>query len=625
MLTTHGQTYTVGYERNELGQTTQLQYPDGSLIDRAYTDRGQLLTVKYTPNGGTQADVADFVYDAGRRETTRNLGNGLTTTRSYFADNQIQSIATPGAETLTYSYDANKNPTSEIRSGVMAPYSWSTGPSGFDDEDRLVNWSRTNGDSQTWNLTAVHDWTTTTINGAVQNRTHGPAHEILTMSGAEVPGGSSTLQHDAKGNMTTDERGCGMQWDFDNMLEAFTANGVTDLEDATYTYDAIGRRVSKSVTKAGGIETTLFVHSADQVVCIYQSDAEGATTKRVFVYGAYVDEPILFAASTANPESISYFHRNRQFSTYALTNSSGGQQEFYLYDLLGLHQVLSPTASSLGRATHGNHRITYTGRLFDAESGHLNFRARAVSAKCGRFISRDFVHYYDGLSLYAKYFSVDGMDPSGLTAISSKEKETQPCLVRILIGHNYEISDWLKDDYGSDLECTTDTIYPICCGTRTEKGKEIPYCKRLAQEYPFNSGDILPPMSTAVSNLNGMLFQEYCEGIKNAFNRASKWAKKRRPRKRTCWGWVGCDPITIEMQCSPEYESLINNKEFPDGESIYDHLRASGATEEEAKAQEKAILQMFEKYPQCQGSCNKSYTYTNGVQGPIQTIQNVAK
>lgn len=49
--------------------------------DRAYTNRGQLLSVKYTPNGGAQSDVADFVYDAGGRETTRNLGNGLTTTR----------------------------------------------------------------------------------------------------------------------------------------------------------------------------------------------------------------------------------------------------------------------------------------------------------------------------------------------------------------------------------------------------------------------------------------------------------------------------------------------------------------------------------------------------------------
>ena len=264
-LTTHGQTYTVGYVKNVLGQTTRLVYPDGSLVDRAYTNRGQLQSVNYTPNGGTASSVATFTYDAGGRETQRNLGNGLTTTRSYLADNQILSIATPTVETLTYTYDANKNPTSETRSGVMAPYSWSTGTSGYDDEDRLVNWSRTNGDSQSWNLSPVHDWNTTTINGAVQTRTHGPAHELLTMAGAQVTNSPRTLTYDTKGNMTTDDRGCGMTWDFDNMLQSFAANGVTDLKNATYEYDAIGRRVAKNVGETGGTKTTVFVQAGKQV------------------------------------------------------------------------------------------------------------------------------------------------------------------------------------------------------------------------------------------------------------------------------------------------------------------------------------------------------------------------
>ena len=305
-LTTHGQTYTVGYQKNELGQTTQLQYPNGSLVDRAYTDRGQLLSVKYTPNGGTQSNVADFIYDAGGRETTGNLGNGLTTTRSYFADNQIQSIATPTVETLTYTYDANKNPTSETRSGVMAPYSWTTGPGGYDDEDRLTNWQRINGDSKTWNLSPVHDWTSTTINGALQTRTHGPAHEILTMAGANVSPTPATLQHDPKGNITTDDRGCGMTWDFDNMLQSFAANGVTGLKDATYTYDAIGRRVSKAVIENGGTETTLFVQAGQQVACEYTPGTATTDCDRKYAYGMYIDEVLNFFDATP-PAEVKYW------------------------------------------------------------------------------------------------------------------------------------------------------------------------------------------------------------------------------------------------------------------------------------------------------------------------------
>ncbi|MFO0979669.1 MAG: hypothetical protein U0996_27210 [Planctomycetaceae bacterium] len=43
------------------------------------------------------------------------------------------------------------------------------------------------------NLSPVHDWNTTTIKGAVQSRTHGPAHELLTMAGAQVTNSPRTL------------------------------------------------------------------------------------------------------------------------------------------------------------------------------------------------------------------------------------------------------------------------------------------------------------------------------------------------------------------------------------------------------------------------------------------------
>jgi hypothetical protein len=75
------------------------------------------------------------------------------------------------------------------------------------------------------------------------------------MAGAEVPGGNSTLAHDVKGNMTTDERGCIMTWDFDNMLATFDENGVSGLSDATYEYDAIGRRIAKTVTDTSAVTT----------------------------------------------------------------------------------------------------------------------------------------------------------------------------------------------------------------------------------------------------------------------------------------------------------------------------------------------------------------------------------
>lgn len=412
-LTTHGQTYTVGYQKNVLGQTTQLQYPDGSLVDRAYTNRGQLQAVNYTPLAGAVSSVATFTYDAGGRETARNLGNGLTTTRSYFADNQIQSIATPTVETLTYTYDANKNPTSETRSGVMAPYSWTTGPSGYDDEDRRTNWSRTNGDSQSWNLSPVHDWASTTINGALQTRTHGPAHEILTMTGAQVSPSPATLQHDLKGNMTLDDRGCGMTWDFDNMMQSFAANGVTDLKNATYEYDAIGRRVAKNVAETGDTATTVFVQAGHQVACEYTPTNSTTKCDRKYVYGKYIDEVLQFVNREGTSEAQYWLHQNRQYSAYSVTSTIGVVTESYRYNSCGEVRCHGPNDNQKLRISRIGVMVTFTGRMADMESCFQYYRNRMYSTGIGTFLGRDTEQYIDGSNLYAAYFAAAGVDPHG--------------------------------------------------------------------------------------------------------------------------------------------------------------------------------------------------------------------
>ena len=412
-LTTHGQTYTVGYQKNILGQTTQLQYPDGSLVNRAYTNRGQLQSVNYTPLGGALSSVANFTYDAGGRETQRNLGNGLTTTRGYFADNQIQSIATPTVETLTYTYDANKNPTSETRSGVMAPYSWTTGPTGYDDEDRLKNWSRTNGDSQTWNLSPVHDWQTTSINGAVQTRTHGPAHEILTMAGAGVTPTPATLQHDTKGNMTTDDRGCNMAWDFDNMLESFSANGVTGLSNSTYEYDAIGRRVAKAVAQTtGGTATTLFVQAGQQVTCEYSPGNAPMDCDWKYAYGRYIDETLFQVNAKLLTDAYFWGHFNRQYSIVATSDVSALVHRYMRYARFGsvmCHNAIGAVIID----TESTVVSEFTGRRVDPESGYVFFRARNYCSVTGSYLQRDPAGFVDGTNLYSAYFAPANLDPSG--------------------------------------------------------------------------------------------------------------------------------------------------------------------------------------------------------------------
>ncbi|MFN7876837.1 MAG: hypothetical protein ACK5PB_16060 [Pirellula sp.] len=97
---------------------------------------------------------------------------------------------------LSYTWDANKNKTSETIGGTMSGYGFTSAGTTYDDEDRLTGFARTNGTfNQSWNLTKVGDWTSVTTNGTAQNRTHGPTHELLTAGGRNI----ST---DVKGNIT---------------------------------------------------------------------------------------------------------------------------------------------------------------------------------------------------------------------------------------------------------------------------------------------------------------------------------------------------------------------------------------------------------------------------------------
>ena len=196
-LTVSGVTYTVGRGYNDAGNLDELVYPDGTVVDRPHDARGLLSSVDYD---GSPA--ASFGYDAGGRETTRTFGNNLVTTTSYVTDeNLLASLATPGVGTYAYSYDANRNRTDETISGAMSDFGYAVGPGGYDDEDRLVNWDRDDGNlDQSWNLSAVGDWDAYTENASTETRTHNAVHELTGVGGAG-------LTYDAKGNLTADHLG----------------------------------------------------------------------------------------------------------------------------------------------------------------------------------------------------------------------------------------------------------------------------------------------------------------------------------------------------------------------------------------------------------------------------------
>ncbi len=205
--------------------------------------------------------------------------------------NTLASISYTGAAigNLSYGWDDNKNKTSEGITGTMSGYGFNVGSSGYDDEDRLVNWDRDDyALSQSWNLTAVGDWNSFTENSSTQSRTHSLAHELATVA-------SQAVQHDAKGNMTLipavlrpGSDPLTMTWDFDNRLSAADVDNDS-VNDVTYQFDALGRRVRRD----DGTDDTVFVQSGQQTIADYPSGTAATSPTYTYVYASYIDEPVL--------------------------------------------------------------------------------------------------------------------------------------------------------------------------------------------------------------------------------------------------------------------------------------------------------------------------------------------
>ena len=108
-LTIAGQTYTTTTNYDAAGQVSSYTYPDGTDVDRTYTDRGQLATIDFD---STTIDTR--TYDDGGRMTASVYNNGVSESRAYNADNTLASISYSGAAigNLSYGWDANKNKTS---------------------------------------------------------------------------------------------------------------------------------------------------------------------------------------------------------------------------------------------------------------------------------------------------------------------------------------------------------------------------------------------------------------------------------------------------------------------------------------------------------------------------------
>ena len=285
--------------------------------------------------------------------------------------------------------------------------------------------------NKTWQLDLIGNKVSYDNNGVVDNRVYNETHQLNSTSAGQ------DYTYDKRGNQTgsTSSNSSSDEnqeqntrvWDIDGHLASVSEAGQLK---ASYTYDALGRRIKKTLYDSEGnvSKKRLYIRSGQRVLEEYKSDGESTSIDKRYVYGAYVDE-VIYAIHGANQEL--YYHSDRQYNIRSLTDWKGRAVEYYDYSPYG-DRIINTRWYGKNRSTsaYGN-AIGFTGRHLDSETDLYYFRARYYDTKQGRFISRDPAGYVDGLGLYNGYFaSRFMMDPSGrnCSGLPSGSREICECL-----------------------------------------------------------------------------------------------------------------------------------------------------------------------------------------------------
>ena len=170
------------------------------------------------------------------------------------------------------------------------------------------------------------------------------------------------------------------------------ASDTTSTEVVAYKYDALGRRIERTVDPGGAASTTDFYYDGPQV--IEERDGTGAV-EATYVYGRGVDDVLQMARGGTDY----YFHQDDLGNVVAVTDGSGNVVERYDYGPFGEASYFDGSDNSIG-ATAIDNPYLFTGRRYDAETGLYYYRTRYLDPKVGRFISRDTLGLYgDGNNL----------------------------------------------------------------------------------------------------------------------------------------------------------------------------------------------------------------------------------
>jgi len=417
--TLNGQTTTSVYDA--IGNLLSCVYPSGRVIDSEYDALDRKSLIVDNTNSGSPVEVARFDFVGPSRIARRDYGNG---TRTDFTYDGITGVPNPTGDFGVRNVINTRH--TNIGSGAVIAehdYAWDRVGNkvarvdvpgsinqnfGYDSAYRLIQ-SVKNGVGTDYQIDLAHNRTQVTGaenpgNYNLDPTTPNPADAKMNQYTATPQGARS---HDENGNLLSDSPGRAFTYDYANRMVQFT-NGSTN---ASYRYDALGRRISKSVDG----QSTLYFYSPGGRVCEEQA-ADNATIA-TYVHGLYIDDVVQMRRAGEDY----FYHTDDLYSTVALSDSNGDLVEATEYGDYG-----EPSASSVVENPY-----MFTGRRYDPETGFYYYRTRYLDPLAGRFTTRDTIGIWGDPMEFGNGYAYVGnnpftmVDPYGLGPIymSARAKE----------------------------------------------------------------------------------------------------------------------------------------------------------------------------------------------------------
>jgi RHS repeat-associated protein len=170
----------------------------------------------------------------------------------------------------------------------------------------------------------------------------------------------------------------------------------------TYTYDAGGRRVSRS----DGLNTVYYVYDGLNLI----EERDGLNN----VLAEYIYDGALHPRKAIIGGNAYYFQQDVLGNVTALTDEDGEIVETYEYDIYGKPSIYDENGDPMATPMAP---FLFTGHYWDADTGLYLTMYRAYSPELGRWLTRDPIDFNAGdvnLYRYTENDSINNMDYLGL-------------------------------------------------------------------------------------------------------------------------------------------------------------------------------------------------------------------